>query len=53
MHEFIIDKCELISQSIDAVELYFSTISSSQDFQKNDDGNLRLDRIMMRLQAIM
>jgi uncharacterized protein with HEPN domain len=52
MHEFIIDKCELISESIIAVENYCSNIHSSADFKKDKIGQLHLDAIMMRLQVI-
>src|SRR5450432_4702306 len=52
MHEFIIDKCELISESIIAVENYGSNIHSSADFKKDKTEQLHLDAIMMRLQVI-
>jgi uncharacterized protein with HEPN domain len=52
MHEFIIDKCEIISESIDAVQHYFHNISSSDSFIQKEQGSLYLDAIMMRLQSI-
>jgi len=52
MHEFIIDKCELIAESINAVEKYFQTINIPNDFRKDQNGILYLDAIMMRLQVI-
>lgn len=52
MREFIIDRRELISESIDAIENYLQNIESANDFRKDGNGSLRLDAIMMRLQAI-
>ena len=52
MHDFIIDKCELVSDSINVIEKYFSNIKTANDFKKDDNGILYLDAIMMRLQAV-
>lgn len=39
MHEFIIDKCELISESISAIENYLQGINTAEDFKKSFDTN--------------
>lgn len=51
MHEFIRDKCELIAESISAIEDYFKTIDAPTDF-KTDKNQVLLDAIIMRLQVI-
>jgi len=52
MHEFVIDKCELIEESIKYIELYTENIFSPDDFRKSEDNITRLDATMMRLQVI-
>jgi uncharacterized protein with HEPN domain len=52
MHEFILDKCELIIESIDSIESYSQSIKKVEDFKNNDQGFLLLDAIMMRLQVV-
>lgn len=51
MHEFIIDKCELIEESITLIEFYTKGILEPNDFQKNDESLGKLDATMMRLQV--
>jgi len=52
MHEFILDKCELIEESITLIEFYTKGILEPNDFQKNDESLGKLDATMMRLQVI-
>ena len=52
MHEFIIDKCELISESISAIENYLQGINTAEDFKKSLTGEMSFDALMMRLQSI-
>ncbi len=52
MHEFIIDKCELISESISAIENYLQGINTAEDFKKSLTGEMSFDAVMMRLQSI-
>ncbi len=52
MREFIVDKCELIAESIGAVKSYFEKIHSVNDFAKVKNGSLYLDAVMMPLPAI-
>lgn len=52
MHDFIVDKCELISESILAIEDYIQDIITPDDFKKTTSGKKSLDAVMMRLQSI-
>lgn len=52
MHEFIINKCELIEESIALIEFYTKDIFEANGFQKNDETRGKLDATMMRLQVI-
>lgn len=52
MHEFIIDKCELVSESILAIENYLPEINKAEDFKTSLQGRKSLDAVMMRLQSI-
>ena len=52
MHEFIIDKLELILDSIKQIEFYTKDISNPDDFKKFENDLSKLDATMMRLQAI-
>ena len=52
MREFIIDKCELISESISAIENYLQGINSAEDFRESLVGQKSFDAVMMRLQSI-
>jgi uncharacterized protein with HEPN domain len=52
MHEFVIDKCELIDESINYIQLYTENIFSPDDFKKSQDNLTRFDATMMRLQVI-
>lgn len=52
MHDIVTDKCNLIYESLSAIELYFHPIHTPEDFKKDVDGQLRLDDIVMRLQII-
>ncbi len=37
MHEFTIDKCELIEESIKYIEFYTKDILEANDFRKNNE----------------
>jgi uncharacterized protein with HEPN domain len=52
MHKFIIDKCELIEESIRNIEFYTQNIFEANDFNKNNESIGKLDATMMRLQVI-
>ncbi len=52
MHEFVIDKCELIDESINYIQLYTENIFSPDDFKKSQDNLTRFDATMMRLPVI-
>lgn len=52
MHDFIIDKCELILESISAIQAYLIKIKSADDFKTSFEGNKTLDAVMMRLQSV-
>ncbi len=52
MHEFVIDKCELIDESINYIQLYTENIFSPDDFKKSQVNFIRFDATMMRLQVI-
>ncbi len=52
MYNNIWDKCHLILESVAVIEGYFSPIQYPNDFKKDEDGQLRLDGIAMRLQMI-
>jgi uncharacterized protein with HEPN domain len=52
MHEFLLDKCELIEGSINTIEKYTKNIFTAEDFKKDETGLLYLDACMMRLQVI-
>lgn len=52
MHEFIIDKIELIIESIASIENYLQEINTSEDFKISLSGKKSLDAVMMRLQSI-
>ena len=52
MHEFVIDKCELIEESIRLVEVYTKNILRPSDFNNSEENLIRLDASMMRLQSI-
>ncbi len=52
MHDFIIDKSELILESITAIEAYLNKIKSADDFKNSFEGNKTLDAVMMRLQSV-
>ncbi len=52
MHEFVIDKCELIYESIKQIEYYIEGIHAANDFRKNAETFGKLDATMMRLQVI-
>ena len=52
MHNSLTDKCELIILHINVVTEYFSSIQYPSDFKNTKQGQLLLDAILMRLQAI-
>lgn len=52
MHEEILERCEQILKSLDAIQEYMSSITSSSDFLKPESGQLHLDAITLRLQVI-
>jgi uncharacterized protein with HEPN domain len=52
MHEFVIDRCELIEESIRHVELYTKNIFRPSDFNSSEENLIKLDAAMMRLQSI-
>ncbi len=52
MHEFVVDKCELILESIIAIENYTQEINSAENFKETLPGQKSLDAVMMRLQSI-
>src|ERR1035437_8391939 len=52
MHEFVVDKCELIEESIKYIELDTKDIFEPDDFRKSEDTFTKLDATMMRLQVI-
>ncbi len=52
MHDFTIDKCELIDESIKYIEFYTKDILEANDFRKSNDNFGKLDATMMRLQVI-
>ncbi|MBA3284924.1 MAG: DUF86 domain-containing protein, partial [Nitrosopumilus sp.] len=52
MHEFVIDKCELIEESIKYIQRYTENIFSPDDFKKSQVNFIRFDATMMRLPVI-
>ena len=52
MHEFIVEKCELILESISAIENYIQEINTAGDFKEAFPGKKSFDAVMMRLQSI-
>jgi len=52
MREFVIDKCELVEESIRLVEVYTKNIRQPLDFNVSEENSIKLDTSMMRLQAI-
>ncbi len=52
MHEDILDRCEQILKSLDAIEEYMSSITSASDFLEWEKGQLYLDAITLRLQVV-
>lgn len=52
MREEILDRCEQVLKSLEAIQEYMSSISSSSDFLKPEGGQLHLDAITLRMQVI-
>lgn len=52
MHEDLLDRCEQISKSLDAIKEYMSSITSPEDFLRPESGQLYLDAITLRLQVV-
>ena len=52
MHDFVIDKCEPIEESIMYIQLYTKNILEPNDFRKSNDNFTKFDATMIRLQVI-
>jgi uncharacterized protein with HEPN domain len=52
MPDFRKERCELIAESLTAIQEYMKTINSASDFIHSGEGRLRLDAVTLRLQVI-
>ena len=46
------ERCQLIADSISAINVYMQPIQSAKSFIESDEGSMRLDAITLRLQVI-
>jgi uncharacterized protein with HEPN domain len=52
MSNFITEKCDLIIEGINSIEIYREGIKRPADFESSELNKMKFDAIMMRLQAI-